>query len=268
MKKRSDYQTTFFVVTTRTDNLSNFRVARAKARRACRENKRATWQQYVSRLNSRTTLKSTWDMVRRISGKYKANTVSHLKSNNNDITDVKEICNTLAEQFAFNSSSDNYSHMFNRYRLKLEKETIDFDTNDHYSYNDVFTLHELKQTIKISRDTSPDIDTVHYQLLKHLPEDSLLLLLYIFNHIWLTQDFPTLWKTAIIIPVPCSKRHSLQKVELSHRTQATVQIVSNPLFLFNTTVVGYKMIVPLSSYTFFGGMRTRWMAGAAAHKSG
>ena len=80
--------------------------------------------------------------------------------------------------------------------------TIDFDTNDQYSYNDVFTLHELKQASKISRDTSPGIDTVHYQLLKHLPEDSLLLLLYIFNHIWLTQEFPTSWKTAIIIPVP------------------------------------------------------------------
>ena len=63
-------------------------------------------------------------------------------------------------------------------------------------------MHELKQAIKISRDTSPGIDTVHYQLLKHLTEDSLLLLLYIFNHIWLTQDFPTSWKTAIIIPVP------------------------------------------------------------------
>ena len=126
-------------------------------------------------------------------------TVSHLKSNTNDITDVKEICNTLAEQFTFNSSSDSYSHMFNRYRLKLEKKTIDFDTNDHYSYNDVFTLHELKQAIKVSRDTSPGIDTVHYQLLKHLPDDRLLLLLYIFNHIWLTQDFPTSWKTAIII---------------------------------------------------------------------
>ena len=45
------------------ENLSNFRIARARARRACRENKRASWQQYVSRLNSRTTLKSTWDMV-------------------------------------------------------------------------------------------------------------------------------------------------------------------------------------------------------------
>ena len=115
---------------------------------------------------------------------------------------MKEICNTLAEQFAFNSSSDNYSHMFNHYRLKLEKKTMDFDTNDHYLYNDVFTLHELKHAIKVSRDTSPGIDTVHCQLLKHLHEDSLLLLLYIFNHIWLTQDFPTSWKTAIIIPVP------------------------------------------------------------------
>ena len=103
------------------ENLSNFKIARAKARRACRENKRASWQQYVSRLNSRTTLKSTWDMVRRISGKYKANTVSHLRANHNDISDVREICNTLGERFSFNSSSDNYSHMFNRYRLKLER---------------------------------------------------------------------------------------------------------------------------------------------------
>ena len=161
------------------ENLSNFRIARAKARRACRENKRASWQQYVSRLNSRTTLKSTWDMVRRISGKYKANTVSHLKYNANDITGVKEICNTLAAQFAFNSSSDNYSHVFNRHRLTIERKTIDFDTNDHFPYNNVFTLHELKQAIKISRDTSPGIDTVHYQLLNHLPKNSSLLLLYI-----------------------------------------------------------------------------------------
>ena len=93
-----------------------------------------------------------------------------------------------------------YSHIFNRYRLKLK--TIDLDTNDHYTYNDVFTLHELKQVIKISRDTSAGIDTVHYQLLKHLPNDSLLLLLYIYNHIWLTLDLPTSWRTTITIPIP------------------------------------------------------------------
>ena len=123
-----------------TENLSNFRMARAKARRACRENKRDSWQQYVSKLNSRTTLKSTWDMVRRITGKYKASSVSHLKYNDNDITDVNEICNTLAEQFAFNSSSEKYSHKFNRHRLTVERRKLDCYTNYHYSYNDVFTL--------------------------------------------------------------------------------------------------------------------------------
>ena len=61
-------------------------------------------------------------MVRRFSGKYKPITVSHLKANNNDISNVREICNTLAERFDFNSSSDNYSHSFKRYRLKLEKK--------------------------------------------------------------------------------------------------------------------------------------------------
>ena len=52
-----------------------------------------------------------------------------------------------------------------------------------------------------------------------------------------------------------SKRHSLQAVERSQRTQAAVQIVSN---------LGGPI------YRFFGmpAMRTCWMAGAAAHKSG
>ena len=113
-----------------------------------------------------------------------------------------EIFNILAEQFDFNSSSENYSNRFNYYRLTVERKKIDFDTNVHYSHNDVFTLHELKQAIKLARDALSGIDTVHYQLLKHLPDDRLLLLLYIFNHIWLTQDFLTSWKTAIIIPVP------------------------------------------------------------------
>ena len=84
----------------------------------------------------------------------------------------------------------------------MKKKKIDFDTNVHYSYNDVFTLHELKQAIKLARDTSTCIDTVHYQLLKHLPDDSLLLLLYILKHTWLTQDFSASWKTAIITPIP------------------------------------------------------------------
>ena len=49
-------------------NLENFRVFRAKARRTIRESKRKSWKQYVSRLNSRTSIKKVWDMVRKIQG--------------------------------------------------------------------------------------------------------------------------------------------------------------------------------------------------------
>ena len=37
-------------------NLENFRVFRAKARRTIRDSKRKSWKQYVSKLNSRTSI--------------------------------------------------------------------------------------------------------------------------------------------------------------------------------------------------------------------
>ena len=57
-----------------------------------------------------------------------------------------------------------------------------------------------------------------------------------------------------------SKRHSLQAVELLQWFQAAVQIVSNLPAPSNGGPI----------YRFLGmpAMRTRWMAGAAAHKSG
>ena len=105
-------------------NLNVFKIARAKARRICRASKRERWHSYVSKLNSRTTIKSTWDMVRRISGKYKANTVSQLKHNNVIITDIKDIADTLTERFAFNSSSDNYTREFNQHRISSERKAV------------------------------------------------------------------------------------------------------------------------------------------------
>ena len=81
-------------------NLDLFRMSRAKARRTIREEKRASWQTYVSKLNTRTSVKKAWDMVRKISGKTSITTISHLKHANNLITDIKDISNTLASTFA------------------------------------------------------------------------------------------------------------------------------------------------------------------------
>ena len=66
-----------------------------------------------------------------------------------------------------------------------------------------------------------------------------------------------IWMMMLKIGSFGSKRHSLQAGELSQRTQAAVQIVSNLPAPSNGGPI----------YRFFG-MLTRWMAGAAAHKSG
>ena len=44
---------------------------RAKARKTIKTAKRTSWQQYISKLNSRTPAKKIWDMIRKITGKNK-----------------------------------------------------------------------------------------------------------------------------------------------------------------------------------------------------
>ena len=50
-----------------------------------------------------------WNMINGIKGRKYSATVKHLSVNNNLITDKRDIANTLAEQLAYNSSSNQCS---------------------------------------------------------------------------------------------------------------------------------------------------------------
>ena len=63
-------------------------------------------------------------------------------------------------------------------------------------------MEELQDALRRAHGTSAGPDEMHYQLLKHLPKSSLLLLLSIFNKIWISGDFPSDWRKVIIVPVP------------------------------------------------------------------
>ena len=54
----------------------------------------------------------------------------------------------------------------------------------------------------MSDDTPTDSEKIHYQLLTHLPRDSLMVLLDIFNYIWASGEISECWKEAILIPFP------------------------------------------------------------------
>jgi len=49
------------------ENIENYRIIRAKARRTIKSTRRQCWQSYVCKINSRTSLKKVWSMVRKIS---------------------------------------------------------------------------------------------------------------------------------------------------------------------------------------------------------
>ncbi|KAG1649840.1 RNA-directed DNA polymerase from mobile element jockey [Nymphon striatum] len=184
------------------DNLSCYRQAAAAARRTIRQAKRESWRQYVSKLNSQSSIKSAWDRLRKIRGKGTSDAYKHLNVGGTAITSQLDIANALGQSFCRNSSSDNCTGSFRSYKNRAESQQLDFKTTNTEVYNQVFSLEELRRSLRASKDTSPGPDSIHYQMLKHLPDCSLALILNIFNTIWITGAIPSSWLEATVIPIP------------------------------------------------------------------
>ena len=119
--------------------LSSFRIHRAKARRTVKQKKRTSWKQFVSSINNRTPVNKIWNMINRIKGRSNTSTVKHLSVGNDIITDKAEIANILAEQLAYNSSSNQCSDRFLKQKQKDERKKLNFcSSNDEY-YNKDFS---------------------------------------------------------------------------------------------------------------------------------
>ena len=186
------------------ENLNKVKNFRAKARRTIKASKRKSWKSYVSNLNYKTPIKKAWDMIRKISGKSKSPSFTHLNTKRGTkATSKEEIANTLGETFLDNSSSRNYSEKFQNIKKQEEKIKINFTSSNTEEYNSLFNITELKDAIAVSKDTATGPDDIHYQMLKHLPETALDTLLHICNGIWTTGVFPESWRLATIALTSC-----------------------------------------------------------------
>ena len=135
-------------------------------------------------------------MIHKISAKNQSTPLKHLIKNNNQITNIKDIADTLAETFSPNSSSTNSNIEF--HKDKKEKQNLNFKLGNTESYNELFSLSELKEAIQKSHNTAISPDEIHYKFLRRLPPKSLLTAL---NDIWKNSKFPESWKLATIIPI-------------------------------------------------------------------
>ena len=153
-------------------------------------------------MTSQTPMKKIWQMIRRISGKADPAAISHLKVNNSTIEQPGEIADILASTIAHNSSSEHYTDRFQRLKAREEKKQIRFSSNNLESYNQPFSMDELRAAIHKAHDSATGPDNIHYQMLKNLPEVALDTLLRVFNDSWITGHFPSAWSEATIIPIP------------------------------------------------------------------
>ena len=119
-------------------------------------------------------------MVRKIQGKGKSSSLGHLNVSNSKVTSKKDISNTLADAFRKILLLKAMSK-FKNIKQQKEKRNLKFSSDNSETYNQSFSLSELKDTLSKAHDSSPGPDDIHYQFFKHLPDSSLSVLLKTFN---------------------------------------------------------------------------------------
>ncbi|GFV11563.1 probable RNA-directed DNA polymerase from transposon X-element [Trichonephila clavipes] len=184
-----------------TDNLIAFKRAKALARRIRRQCQRESWIQYVSSITSSTTSQQLWRKVKAANGLYRDFNIPILETSTALYSSPLDVANLIGKTFASVSSSDSYSPAFQATKNRLERTPISFRCRQPLPYNCDFDMFELKRALSSAHNTSPGPDGISYELLRHLNEDSLVSLLYLFNRIWREQVYPTQWQEAIVIPI-------------------------------------------------------------------
>ena len=122
------------------------------------------------------------------------------------------------------SSSENFlakfirqiqKQKFSNNQNKSRKFKIKFQSKNTESYNQPFSIAELKESLNKAHNAAVGPDKIHYQFLKELPEPSTHFLLQIFNDLWNSGDIPRIWKETTVIPIPKPfkeyKRQKFQK---------------------------------------------------------
>ena len=182
------------------NNIMRSRLIQAQTKKLFKSKKRESWRRYVSSITNKTHINKVWKMVNKIAGKNSSNHLHHLKDGDgNLITDKESIANALGKSFEKSSSSSNYSSEFQKLKKTQEMKKINFRTNVLRKYNKRFKLRDLKRSFKKANNSAPGPDQIHYEILRHLPLDTLNSLLNIINEVWTDGNFPQSWREALII---------------------------------------------------------------------
>ena len=160
------------------------------------------FKKYISKINSQTPLNQVFKIAKKFLGRH-TDTIRHVQKPDGTTAETQvDIANTIATSLAKNSSQANYNTTFQNIKTNREKQHLNFHSNNTETYNADFTIDELTSCISDLGDTAPGPDDIHNKIIRHLPSETLTLLLDIYNDMWRSHSFPESWRLATVIPIP------------------------------------------------------------------
>ena len=92
---------------TNDDYFTEYKRCRVLARRVIRDAKRTSWRDFVSQINRDTPVKTIWNYIKRIIGKFKSRTI-YLCLDGHLIDDPKLIAEEITQHFDSVSADSNF----------------------------------------------------------------------------------------------------------------------------------------------------------------
>jgi len=120
------------------ENIDRYKMTRAKTRKTIKGTRRQSLQNFVSSINSRTSLKKVWNMINKIAGKRSSAEVKQLQTDDKEITSVTDIADTLAETFSEIFSTPHYGETFQLHKASAERQTLKFNSNTQKHITAIF----------------------------------------------------------------------------------------------------------------------------------
>ena len=180
-------------------NLIEYKRKKAIARRTIKRSKQKSWQEYISGISIKTSIKDAWNKLAKIQGKKIGKPISHLMTARGIATMPQDIADELGRGLFSKCSGENYSDNFRLIKSQAELSPVLFNIENQKSYNDPITFEELSTSIKRSRVSSPGPDGIPYTVWKKMPGPTIHTVLSIFNRIWREGTFPNHWREAYVV---------------------------------------------------------------------
>ena len=174
----------------------------------------ASWKTKTASLNVERDSQKLWQLTKSLNGDNSERGRTTLQTTNGAVTG-KAAANVLARVFEEESTAlpsvDRVKDVRTQTRAVLQNSaSAGFDP----CMTECLTLRELEEALKKMKQKAPGPDGITNEILKHLGPGAKRTLLRIYNQSWSTGTVATIWKEAVIRPIPKKGKRQTRSFQL------------------------------------------------------